>query len=238
MKLSKLLDNALALLMTTRAQSPEYADYAVPLVNLLLAETRAADDLLRARAGKPPHSSLVPLTSLEDELPCEEQLAASVLPLGLCARLAMDDDDMSKVAYYQNQYVAAIGSLPALVAPVENVYAETAPAAVAHTETGSASAPEARSVGAAADFAALTNFAAPASFSAAANFAASANSAPAQTLSAPPAPAASDPDGVRAFSLRSNAPGGSALPQPAPASAPSAPNAAEAAPSASAGSGA
>ena len=177
MKLSKLLDNALALLMTTRAQSPEYADYAVPLANLLLAETRAADDLLRARVGKPPHSSLVPLTSLEDELPCEEQLAASVLPLGLCARLAMDDDDMSKVAYYQNQYVAAIGSLPALAAPVEDVYAETAPAA-------------------------------------------------------------SDPAGVRASSLRSNAPGGSALPQPAPASAPSAPAAAEAAPSASAGSGA
>ncbi len=122
MKGAKLLDDALALMMTTRAQSPEYAEYAVPLINLLLAETKEADNMLRERAGLAARSTTPAISSLEEELPCDPLLAASALPLGLCARLVMDDDDMSKVAYYQNQYVAAIGSLPALRAPVADLY--------------------------------------------------------------------------------------------------------------------
>ncbi len=108
MTAAKLLDNALALLTTTRAQSPEYAEFAVPLINLLLAETHGCDNSLRASKGLAEREEAGEIASLDEELPCEPELARAALPFGLCARLVMDDDDFARAAYYYNQYTVAV----------------------------------------------------------------------------------------------------------------------------------
>ncbi len=108
MKATQLLNNALAILATTKEQSPEYADFAVPLINLLLMQTFECNNSIRSAKGLQELDEVYEIESLEDELPCENELAREALPLGLCARFVMDEDDMAKVAYYQNEYVAAV----------------------------------------------------------------------------------------------------------------------------------
>lgn len=108
MKATQLLDNALALLATDQAQSPEYTDYAVPLINLLLAQTFSCNNSIRAYKGLEELEEIYEIQSLQDELPCEIELVREALPLGLCARFVMDEEDMAKVAYYQNEYVSAV----------------------------------------------------------------------------------------------------------------------------------
>jgi hypothetical protein len=101
-----LLDNALALILTSSSQTPEYTDHALPVINMLLAETEGYNNMIRIHKGKGEKTGLV-ILSMEDELPCEQELALSALPNGLCSKLLMDDDDLAKVAYFQNQYAAA-----------------------------------------------------------------------------------------------------------------------------------
>ncbi len=108
MTAANLLDSALAILATSRAQSPEYTDYALPLINLLLAETFECNNSIRAYKGLETLSEVYAVAELGEKLACEQELARVALPLGLCARLVMDDDDMAKAAYYHNQYVTAI----------------------------------------------------------------------------------------------------------------------------------
>ena len=101
-----LLDNALALILTSSSQTPEYRVHALPVINMLLAETEGYNNMIRANKGKDEKTGLF-IQSLDDELPCEQELALSALPNGLCSKLMMDDDDLAKVAYFQNQYAAA-----------------------------------------------------------------------------------------------------------------------------------
>lgn len=108
MTAAELLDNALAVLATTRAESPDYCEYAVPLINLLLAELFEYNNALLAAKGRPEQSGIGKISALDDELPIEEELARTAMPMGLCAQFVMDDDDLAKAAYYRNRYVSAV----------------------------------------------------------------------------------------------------------------------------------
>ena len=116
----KLLDNSLALLLTSSSGTPEYTSNALPLINMLLAETRHYNDIIRQQKGKEPLEDVPRILTLSDELPCEDELALTALPNALCAKLLMDDDDMAKVVYFQNQYVAACESAVMCVADAIN----------------------------------------------------------------------------------------------------------------------
>lgn len=105
---SQLLARALALLATSGAEAPEYADAALPLVNLLLAETFGADNALRAAAGAAEAAAPQSIGALSEALPCDERLAAAALPYGLAARLLLGDDDAARAAVFHNLYVAAV----------------------------------------------------------------------------------------------------------------------------------
>lgn len=123
MTAAKLLDNALALLLTTSAQTPEYTDSTLPLVNMLLCETTPYNDLLREAKGLPATPGLLQIGGMEDELPCEEVFAVMALPHGLCAKLLMDDDDMAKVTWFQNRYLEALSDAAGtLAASVKDRY--------------------------------------------------------------------------------------------------------------------
>lgn len=119
-----LLDNALALLLTTSSQAPEYRDSALPLINMLLAEITPANNILRAARGKAPADAPLQVGSLDAALPCEPEFSAAALPFGLCARWLMDDDDLAKAAWFQNQFVQAAEDAAGTVAqPVADYYA-------------------------------------------------------------------------------------------------------------------
>ncbi|MDO4566401.1 MAG: hypothetical protein Q4B42_03625 [Oscillospiraceae bacterium] len=118
-----LLDAALALLLTNRGLASEYVEYAAPLINMLLAETFEINNSLRLSKGLAELEAPPCISSLEEELPCEEELLRSALPQGLVAKLIMDDGDMSRVAYFQNQYVnAALDAGKYAARPIEDVY--------------------------------------------------------------------------------------------------------------------
>lgn len=120
----ELLDGALALLLTDRALAPEYAEYAPSLINMLLAETQGINNTLRASKELAEHPSPESIASLDGELPCEDELARSALMYGLAAKLIMDDGDMSRVAYFQNQYITLAADAAKYVArPVVDFYA-------------------------------------------------------------------------------------------------------------------
>ena len=120
----QLLDGALALLLTDRALAPEYTEYAPGLINMLLAETHGVNNSLRASKGLEEHGAVQSIASLDDELPCEDELARSALMYGLVAKLIMDDGDMSRVAYFQNQYVSLCSDAARYVAEaIRDVYA-------------------------------------------------------------------------------------------------------------------
>ena len=122
MTAQKLLDNALALILTSSSQTQEYTDHALPLINMLLAETERHNNMIRKSKNKEEKTGLF-ILSLDDELPCEDELAVTALPNGLCSKLLMDDDDMAKVAYFQNQYVAACDAAATCIfEPVVDVY--------------------------------------------------------------------------------------------------------------------
>ncbi len=124
MTAQQLLDNALALLLTSSTQTPEYADHALPLINMLLGEIGVYNNLIRENSGKTPVTELLSVAGMEEQLPCEHALAVTALPSGLCAKLLMDDDDMAKVAYFQNQFVAACeAAAQGAAKPVADVYA-------------------------------------------------------------------------------------------------------------------
>lgn len=120
----QLLDGSLALLLTDRALAPEYTEYAPGLINMLLAETHEINNSLRASKGLAEHAAPQSITSLDDELPCEEELARSALMYGLVAKLIMDDGDMSRVSYFQNQYVSLCSDAAKYVTTaIKDVYA-------------------------------------------------------------------------------------------------------------------
>ncbi len=119
----QLLNNALALLLTSSEISTDYGNYAVPLINQLLAEIAPYNEIVRVRDGKEPADSAMRIELLSDELPCEPLIAVMALPYGLCAKLLMDDDDMAKVAWFSNQFVAAAEACAgALAEPVTDRY--------------------------------------------------------------------------------------------------------------------
>lgn len=118
-----LFDNALALLATSRAQSPEYTQYALPLINILLAETAAFDASIRAAKGLEAREGVPSVGALADELPAQDELTAGPLAYGLCAKLLLGDEDMARAALFNNSYVAALGEAARFVcAPVTDVY--------------------------------------------------------------------------------------------------------------------
>ncbi|MEG0751204.1 MAG: hypothetical protein RR998_06365 [Oscillospiraceae bacterium] len=124
---NELLDSALALLMTNRKYAPEYLEFALPLVNMLLAEIHGSNNALRASRGLAEYESPQSIIALDDALPCEDELCVPALAHGLVAKLIMDDGDMAKTAYYQNQYVnGVLDAAQYVCAPIDDFYAKGA----------------------------------------------------------------------------------------------------------------
>ncbi len=106
----ELTDAALSLLTLSRAQAPEYTEFALGFINMLLCETNGANNTIRLERNKPELETPPVLASLDDEVISEPELFGYALPCGLCAKFILDDGDMARTAYFQNEYVNAVNS--------------------------------------------------------------------------------------------------------------------------------
>lgn len=107
---SQLLNDALALLATNTELAPDYAEYALPLINLLIAEVNGVNNTLRASKGKKELEEASRISHISEPLPTEEELNRAALVYGLCSKLLLNDDDLARVAYFQNMCVSEINS--------------------------------------------------------------------------------------------------------------------------------
>lgn len=104
----QLLNGALALLGTTSTLSPDYSQYALPLINLLIAETFDVNNTIRLYKQKEELAEIPSISTLEDTMPTEEELNRSAFIYGLCSKLLLNDDDMARVSYFQNMCASEI----------------------------------------------------------------------------------------------------------------------------------
>ncbi len=122
MTANTLFENALALITTQKTDVSDYADFALPVINLLICECFGLNNALRISAKKLPQVELPLVNSAEDEVDFEPQLLLAVLPYGVCAKLLVEDD-AQKALYFQNLYAAAVNdSAVAVPQPIVDVY--------------------------------------------------------------------------------------------------------------------
>lgn len=99
---TELLKQALALMAET--ETDDYLELGLTYINMLLAETKKQNDRMRRWAGKEALEGYPKISALEDELPCEEELAREALPWGLCAKIFFDEDDNPRLSMFNEEY--------------------------------------------------------------------------------------------------------------------------------------
>lgn len=98
---------ALGLLAENEADATDYEAQVVPIMNIMAVELLELNRALCLYKGVEP-LEVAPyysdLTNLDVEMPFDSQITAGVMPYGLAAKLALDDE-MAKAAYFNNEYV-------------------------------------------------------------------------------------------------------------------------------------
>ena len=102
MKAEELLRQACALMAETEID--DYRETGLIYINMLLAETKKQNDRMRRYDGLEPLQGYPGIESLEDELPCQEELAREALPWGLCAKIFFDEDDNPRLSMFNEEF--------------------------------------------------------------------------------------------------------------------------------------
>ena len=102
MTCQKIYELALAL-MNMSKDDADYEDATVlGMLQVMANEVLDVSDSIKARgAGNP--SALAALTDLQDDLPLADKVCTSVLPYGLAAKLALEDDS-AMAGYWNSEY--------------------------------------------------------------------------------------------------------------------------------------
>ena len=94
---------------------------AVNIINICLAECAPLNNLLQNRTD----NEFLDITGLNENVPCDERLAVSVLPFGVAAYLCCDEDPaLSQLMEnrYRNAYRNMQRASKAKIHPVTEVY--------------------------------------------------------------------------------------------------------------------
>ncbi len=119
----QLLDGALALLGTSSSLSPDFLQYALPLINLLIAETFDVNNTIRLYKNMSELEEIPTVSDMQETLPTEPELNRSAFIYGLCSKLLLNDDDMVRVAYFQNMCASEIdAAAKGVLGSVTDVY--------------------------------------------------------------------------------------------------------------------
>lgn len=70
----------------------EYNDYYQGFINLLLAENFTLNNTLLRMKGEEDLKEIPVITSKDDEIPFQDEINRTVLPIGLAAHLAKEDE--------------------------------------------------------------------------------------------------------------------------------------------------
>lgn len=114
MTAKNLFDMAMGLLQEDDTE--EFEEFAIPMLNVILAETFYVNNSLRSAAGKNKLDDIPQIIDLNDELVYENYLLLNAFPYGLAAKIMLDDTDLNKMAFLHNQYVNAITTCSRVIA--------------------------------------------------------------------------------------------------------------------------
>ena len=81
-----------ALSYNFETSTSEYNDYYMGFINILLSENYTLNNTILRMRGQEELMECPFITSKDDEIPFEPELANTVLPLGLAAHLAKEDE--------------------------------------------------------------------------------------------------------------------------------------------------
>ena len=101
MTCQKIYELALAL-MNMSKDDADYEDATVVgMLQVMANEVLDVSDSIKACAGKT--AVLAALSDLQDDLPLADKVCTSVLPYGLAAKLALEDDS-AMASYWNSEY--------------------------------------------------------------------------------------------------------------------------------------
>lgn len=98
---------ALGLLAENELDATDYEAQVIPIINIMAVELLELNRAICLYKGKEPldtapyYSDLI---NLDVEMPYDSQITTGVMPYGLAAKLALDDE-MAKASYFNNEYV-------------------------------------------------------------------------------------------------------------------------------------
>lgn len=96
---------ALALIGEPKSSETDYdTDVVVGQINVMMPEIHEINQSLRKKAGEVILTEIPSIQSLEEDIPLVPVLARTVVPYGLAAKLLINDDELSKAAYYNGMY--------------------------------------------------------------------------------------------------------------------------------------
>jgi hypothetical protein len=89
---------------------------AIPLINIVLAETFDVNNRIRYSKDKAELTACPTITALTDTLTYEDELTRFALPLGLLCRLYVDEDNLAMLSVYKQEYAAAVNNADRCIA--------------------------------------------------------------------------------------------------------------------------
>ncbi len=89
----------------------DYATMALPLVNIMLAETYDVNNRLRIAAGSEALTDIPQLASLSETITYENKLVYTAFPYGLAEKLIIDDRDSNLWNMFNMKYVNAVNEV-------------------------------------------------------------------------------------------------------------------------------
>lgn len=96
---------ALALTGEPKSSETDYdTDVVVGQINVMMPEIHEVNQALRKKAGEVMLTEIPSIQSLEEDIPLAPVLARTVIPYGLAAKLLINDDELSKAAYYNGMF--------------------------------------------------------------------------------------------------------------------------------------
>ena len=108
MTVQDLYNSALALM--GNKSDDRFHDFTIAAVNQMYGDLFEINNRIRLDGGLPALETVPTASLFTDTIEYDDRLAKTAMPYGLAARLAMDDGDMARIQWLNNQYYACAQS--------------------------------------------------------------------------------------------------------------------------------
>ena len=105
MTVADVYDRALGLMYATSADKPDYNDFIIPVVNVLLGELFVTNNAILLAKEEEPLTSIPYVTAVGDTLTYEDEVLVSIIPYGIAGILLGEDPSTANLSIqYKNKY--------------------------------------------------------------------------------------------------------------------------------------